>query len=944
MNSRFAFILSFCILLSNNVSAQYFTTGQDAASIKWNQIKTDDFQIVFPSQNAIDAQLIANLLGKSKKNISQAFNISPRKISLLLHTQTSYPNAMVAWAPKRIEFYSFSSPVSYPQLWMKQLVVHEFRHVVQIEKLNTGFTHFASYLFGQQIISLVQGIFIPPWLAEGDAVVTETVLSNSGRGRDPYFVAKLKAQLEDKGIYSFAKASFGSYRDFVPDSYALGYHLVGWGRQNYGDQLWEKTFKAVAYYPFSIFPFTSAIHRQTGMWKNKFYKTALNDLKLNWEKQDAQKSVNSPYTYLTPLKARNYSSYICGGYIHDTLLVASLRCIDDIERIVTINPKGKIKKLITPGYTYFESLTAQNNKICWSQRTFSPRWDNQSWSVLKVYDAKTIRIKQLGRKSYYHSPALSHDATKVACVEALPSGSHNICVLNTDNGNLIQKISLGDTLELFSPSWSGNDEKICFVMLTNSGKAIFKWDIANNSIQRLSEVDFYDKANPTFYDKFILFASNMDASGDIFALDTITKKIYKITQSKYCAMNPFVDIKRNKLLFSDYTADGFRLAEIDLAPANWKSFETYQKNYIPVYHAFAKEEQFNIDTLSTPDSVYTIKKYSKTTHLFNIHSWAPGLSIDVSNQTLKPGASLFSQNLLSTSFLSLNYLLPTVENKGIYSLQYAYKGWYPELDLQVDFSQPLAYNPLSTLHPQYSWNNLSIKAATQINWQFTEGAYSFGLNPKLQTSYLIYDKGQYAPDSFPNGNLQTLEYQLFLYNQRKMSYRDIEPRFAQQLQLNYKHTPFNGFKAGNIFSAQASFYFPSVFHHHSLNLYGAYQQRKTADFAFSSIIPYPRGGFTQLYGNQAYLLSASYVMPLFYPDWSLTTWFYIKRFQAKLFADYVENRISSTSTSYKTAGIDLSSEVRIVVPLQLGIRIGYDSEHTSPYYQLLYTIQFDSFY
>ncbi len=940
MRSRIVFILLLIFLLPSFLLAQYFTTGQDAASIKWLQIKTDEFRIVFPKENLKDARLIANLLGKSKKSIAKAYNVSPRRIDLLLHTQTSYPNAMVAWAPKRMEFYSFSSPVSYPQPWMKQLVVHEFRHVAQIEKINAGFTHFASLIFGQHIISLVQGLYIPPWLAEGDAVVTETALSNSGRGRDPYFIAKLKAQVEDKGAYSYAKAAFGSYRDYTPDSYALGYHLVGWGRQNYGDELWEKAFKSVAFYPYSVFPLTSKVHKLTGMWKNKFYKTALRDLKTKWKKQDDEKHSTSSYIYLSPVKIRNYASYIGGGYIDDSLFVTNMKCLDDIDCIVTISPKGKVKKLLTQGYTYFESISVQNNKICWSERAFSSRWENRSWSVLKVYDVKTNRLRKLSKKTYYHSPSLSSDASKVACIEALPSGDHNICILNTANANLINKICLGDTLELFTPSWSANGETIAFVVLTNNGKSIYNWNIANNSIQRLSELDFYDKANPVFYDKYILFASNMDASGNIFAIDTLSKKEYKVTHSKYCAMNPVIDTKRNKLLFSDYSANGLRLAQTDLIPANWELIEPQQKKPIEVYHAFGKEELFNIDTLTTNDSVYAFKKYSKAGHLFNFHSWAPGLSIDVSNQSFKPGATLFSQNLLSTSFLSLNYSLPTIENKGIYSLQYSYKGWFPELDVQVDFSQPLANNLNDNL-PQITWDDISLRLGTHLNLQFTKGAYAFGIYPKIQTTYRSISNLKNSPSGFPSGSVQSMEYRLFLYNQRKMGYRDIVPRFAQQIDFNYKHTPFKGIQAGDLFSVETNLYFPSVFRHHSLNIYAAYQQRNYSEMYFASIIPYPRGSFNQLYGQHAILISGNYIMPLFYPDWNISTWFYMKRVQAKIYGDYVENNYNSL---YKTAGVELSTEVRIVIPLNLGIRYGWDFTHASPYYQFLYAIQFNSFY
>ena len=49
--------------------------------------------------------------------------------------------------------------------------------------MNKGFTKVLSYILGEQAPGGVLGLYIPSWFLEGDAVSTETALSNSGRGR-----------------------------------------------------------------------------------------------------------------------------------------------------------------------------------------------------------------------------------------------------------------------------------------------------------------------------------------------------------------------------------------------------------------------------------------------------------------------------------------------------------------------------------------------------------------------------------------------------------------------------------------------------------------------------------------------------------------------------------------------------------------------------------------
>src|SRR5690606_1323094 len=99
---------------------------------------------------------------------------NPRRIELLLHNQTAIGNGMVTWAPKRSEFFTITRQDLTSTVWLSQLAIHDYRHVVQIVKLNQGFTRGLNYVFGQQATGAVIGLYLPMWLLEGDAVVAET--------------------------------------------------------------------------------------------------------------------------------------------------------------------------------------------------------------------------------------------------------------------------------------------------------------------------------------------------------------------------------------------------------------------------------------------------------------------------------------------------------------------------------------------------------------------------------------------------------------------------------------------------------------------------------------------------------------------------------------------------------------------------------------------------
>jgi len=66
----------------------------------------------------------------------------------------------------------------------------------------------------------------------------------------------------------------GSYQHYIPDHYPLGYMLVAYGREKYGDDFWRKvTTDASAFKPI-IYPFQSAVKKYSGIPFKQFVKNA----------------------------------------------------------------------------------------------------------------------------------------------------------------------------------------------------------------------------------------------------------------------------------------------------------------------------------------------------------------------------------------------------------------------------------------------------------------------------------------------------------------------------------------------------------------------------------------------------------------------------------------------------------------------------------------------
>ena len=143
-------VLFFILLLwcpFSIVSAQFVNFGQDRPSLRWKQIKTDDFQIIYPDffeENAQKAASIFSLL----YHHANTLQLHPRKISIIMHADGGVSNGNVALAPRKSELYTMPSQDPTDD-WLEHLCVHEFRHVVQLDKVNQGLTKDLYYLFGE---------------------------------------------------------------------------------------------------------------------------------------------------------------------------------------------------------------------------------------------------------------------------------------------------------------------------------------------------------------------------------------------------------------------------------------------------------------------------------------------------------------------------------------------------------------------------------------------------------------------------------------------------------------------------------------------------------------------------------------------------------------------------------------------------------------------------
>ena len=209
MYKNFLVTLTFCIGFSVLCAQSTQVLENLPPSIKWYQLNTPHFKIIYPEGFSDQGQRMANTMEHIYQPAARSLGVNPKKnFPIILQNQNSISNGFVTLGPRRSEFFTMS-PQRANLLgnndWLDLLALHEYRHVVQYDRSRTGLTGFIRHLFGEYSQAAVASTTVPSWFWEGDAVGIETSLSTSGRGRMPQFNAAYRANLLTKGAFNYNK-------------------------------------------------------------------------------------------------------------------------------------------------------------------------------------------------------------------------------------------------------------------------------------------------------------------------------------------------------------------------------------------------------------------------------------------------------------------------------------------------------------------------------------------------------------------------------------------------------------------------------------------------------------------------------------------------------------------------------------------------------------------
>lgn len=908
-------LLSFCLLELKLTHAQ--PLGNNPNGQNWQFLDADFGRLIFPLNFQKEAFQTARLLSKLANNNPIGLKGINRKPTLILQNQTIKANGFVALAPFRSEFYG-TPPQSLNDLstanWLDLLSIHEFRHIEQYRAARKGATKLGYYLTGEYGWSFMQRLAIPNWFFEGDAVLVETALTTSGRGRLPAFTSMQRSIAFSPKNYSYHQIRNGSFKNLIPNHYRWGYLMMAQLTEEKGYDVIQPLLEDAAAYTSIFYPFSRSLKKHTAYTTKSLYqkswqsaqsdwKNALNEIDLSTTKKLTESNLKTPTFYHFPQYENDSSIF---------LLSNSYKKTDAIFRL-----KNDKKELVCrPGSSNDLYYHYNSGHLVWTEFRNNPRRTNaekEDIFVYKMAEKKKIRLTQGGR---YFSPVLNKNASKVYAIQVDLKQKCRLQSIELANKAATDIFIFPREEYISRLSLSKNDHIVVYIKRKNNQAALFSLNLQNLNEKQLSPWSAHAIGAPRVVNDYVYYSASYNQRDNIYRVSLDGNLVVEqLTEAKIGFYQPAINPSAHELVFAEAIFNGYALSK--LADRKWKKKviqieepleQDWHYDHLNQLPTFSQQADTTFDAPS--------KKYNSFTKGFRLHSWPI---------TASPAAqemNLIFNNYLNDWSASVGGGYNYNEAGSFYQARLSYGKFLPVLSATVNSNfRNIAsiWNNAYLESTNFRSDGLSLGAAIPLNWVL--GNYNLGINPQLRLQHLKL----YGNESGIKENYNFAHAALDFSYLRRRATQNLAPQWGVSTNLNYSRNATE--LSEERFQVESRLYLPGLFANHSLQLSGGFRRELQENFyQHIDFFNYARG-FEAPFSDEYQRLSIDYKLPLLYPDWGFGGINYFKRLRANFFFDYgkqilyafdYEDEFQSTGLEFFIDNVFMNT-----FPISIGLRASY---------------------
>jgi len=770
--------------------------------LTWRTIETEHFYVHYHAGTERTARVVAKVAEDIYAPVTALYHHQPDgKVSFVIKDYDDFSNGAAYFFDNKVEIWASSLDFDLrgTHNWLRNVVTHEFTHIVQIQtSLKFGRKFPAFYLqwlqyeserrpdvlygYPNGIVSYpISGFSVPSWFAEGVAQYNRRELGYDSWDAHRDMILRMYAL--DNNLLSWNEmAVFGKTSLGNESSYNAGFAFVRYIGERYGDDKLEIISRNLS--SLTRMTIDGAIEAAIGKSGGDLYNEWKESLRTDYASRTAEikNSLVQGETIADVGFGNFYPSFSPDG---KKLAYVSNKGADyfSLSSLYLYDLSAKTERLLQSGIRSSFSWSPDGGKIYYSKISRH----NDHWSDLAdlyVFDVEKGEETRLTRALRASSPAVSPDGKRIACV-AGSDGTLNLYTMKIDGSDIRKITEFAQGEQVYNPKWSPDGAQILFDYSLKDGRDLALVSADGGPVTFLLATP-EDERNAVFTadGSKVIFACDKTGIFNIYEYDLKSKAAVQLTNVLGGAFMPAVG-RSGELAYATYTSSGYKIALMKEArplpaPAVYKRAERTDVAMISpgLSSDGSEKDRFDWKSLRSYDDS-KIPAYSDTTYR-NIASdiaFVPFLRVDNYNpknkgiDILKLGVYAYSYDVLDRYGFFAGGAFNKKGERDLF-FNFDYRGKIPGL-FQLGFEPALsleAYNitrttdaritlPLDTIGVDVSYNLLEFDVALK------QKIFSEALEMELRYAHSRYTASVgvfILPDVAPPNNLVQAFSELYL--------------------------------------------------------------------------------------------------------------------------------------------------------------------------------------
>ncbi len=550
--------------------------------LEWHTIETEHFYVHYHLGTERTARVVAKIAEDIYEPVTSLYDHKPDgKVSFIIKDYDDYSNGAAYFFDNKIEIWSSSLDFDLrgTHNWLRNVVTHEFTHVVQIQTaLKFGRKIPAFYLqwfqyenerrpdvlygFPNVVASYpISGYVVPSWFAEGVAQYNRKELGYDSWDAHRDMILRMYAldgnMLTWNEMSVFGKTSLGN-----ESSYNAGFAFVRYIAEKYGDEKLREISRNLS--SLSAVTIDGAIEKAVGKSGKDLYDEWKEYLSRDYSARIASvKEHTAAGTIIAGVGFGNF--YPTFSPDEKSIAYVSNKEADyfGLSGLYLYDVAAKTEKLLKGGVRSNLSWSPDAKRIYYSKSSRK----NDFWANvfdLYVYDLDKDEETRLTHGLRANSPAVSPDGASIAYV-AGNDGTINLFTMNTDGTNIKHLTSFSHGEQVYDPKWSPDGKTILFDYSIKDGRDITMVPSGGGEVTFVLATPG-DERNAIFTadGKKLIFSSDRSGVFNLYEYDLTAKATVQVTNVLGGAFMPSVNASGD-VVFASYTSSGYKIAFIDSA-------------------------------------------------------------------------------------------------------------------------------------------------------------------------------------------------------------------------------------------------------------------------------------------------------------------------------------------------------------------------------------------